>query len=238
MRESVILKRKRGNNMGILERFSQIMSANINALLDKCEDPVKMIDQTLREMNENLAEVKSATASIMAEEKKCKREVDSIQEEISKWENIAKKALMAGNEEDAKVALQKKMDAQTQLETAQKTLDAATANSNKMKQMYNKLSSDIAALNERRSLIKSQVSMAKATEKANKISSLSNTEEAMSAFSRMEEKSQRMLDEAMAHAELNEKPADEADALLDKYAETGSAEVNAELEKLKKEMGL
>ena len=174
----------------------------------------------------------------MAEEKKCKREVDSIQEEISKWENIAKKALMAGTEEDAKVALQKKMDAQAQLETAQKTLDAATANSNKMKQMYNKLSSDIAALNERRSLIKSQVSMAKATEKANKISSLSNTEEAMSAFSRMEEKSQRMLDEAMAHAELNEKPADEADALLDKYAETGSAEVNAELEKLKKEMGL
>ena len=41
------------------------MSANINALLDKCEDPVKMIDQTLREMNENLAEVKSATASIL-----------------------------------------------------------------------------------------------------------------------------------------------------------------------------
>ena len=56
--------------MGGLQRFSQIMSANINALLDKCEDPAKMIDQYLREMNENLAEVKSTTASLMAEEKR------------------------------------------------------------------------------------------------------------------------------------------------------------------------
>ena len=62
--------------MGILSRFSDIMKANINDMLDKCEDPSKMVDQTLRELKEDLAEVKKETAGVMAEEKNCKRRVD------------------------------------------------------------------------------------------------------------------------------------------------------------------
>ena len=54
--------------MGILSRFAKIMEANINDLLDKCEDPAKMVDQTLRDLNENLAEVKKETAGVIAEE--------------------------------------------------------------------------------------------------------------------------------------------------------------------------
>ena len=50
--------------MGILNRFKDIMSANINALLDKCEDPAKMIDQYLRQLKEDLAEVKQETAAV------------------------------------------------------------------------------------------------------------------------------------------------------------------------------
>ena len=49
--------------MGILTRFTDIMKSNINALLDKCEDPAKMIDQTLRDLREDLAEVKKETAN-------------------------------------------------------------------------------------------------------------------------------------------------------------------------------
>ncbi len=224
--------------MGILQRFTQIMSANINALLDKCEDPAKMIDQILREMNENLAEVKTTTASIMAEEKRCQRAVDAALEEKAKWEEVAKKALAAGNEDDAKKALEKKLQVQSGLETAEKTLAAARENTAKMQQMYSKLTSDISELNNRRALIKSQVSMAKATEKANKINDLADSADTMEAFSRMEEKSQRMLDEAMAKAELSEQPKDEAEDLLDKYSGVSSSDVDSELEKLKKEMGM
>lgn len=224
--------------MGVLQRFSQIMSANINALLDKCEDPAKMIDQILREMNENLAEVKSTTASVMAEEKRCQREVDAVIKERDRWEEVAKKALAAGNEADAKQAVQKNLEARSRLETAEKTLAAAKENTAKMQQMYNKLTSDISELNSRRSLIKSQVSMAKATEKANRINDLADSTDTMEAFGRMEEKSQRMLDEAMAKAELSERPKDEAEELLDKYSGVSSSEVDSELEKLKKEMGL
>ena len=54
--------------MAILERFADIIKANINDLLDKCEDPAKMIDQYLRDLTEDLAEVKKETAAVMAEE--------------------------------------------------------------------------------------------------------------------------------------------------------------------------
>ena len=53
--------------MGILTRFKDIMSANVNALLDKAEDPAKMIDQTLLNLRKDLAEVKKETAAVLAE---------------------------------------------------------------------------------------------------------------------------------------------------------------------------
>lgn len=87
--------------MSILSRFKDIMSANINALLDKCEDPAKMIDQYLRQLKEDLAEVKQETAAVMAEEKRTKRLVDDNAAEIAKYTDLAKKALTAGNEGDA-----------------------------------------------------------------------------------------------------------------------------------------
>ena len=68
--------------MGILNRFKDIMSANINAILDKCENPEKMIDEYMRQVVEQLADVKKETAGVMAEEKRCKREVDENAEQI------------------------------------------------------------------------------------------------------------------------------------------------------------
>ena len=64
--------------MGIISRFSDIMASNINALLDKCEDPAKMVDQTLRKLEENLADVKKETAGVMAEEKRAHRELENL----------------------------------------------------------------------------------------------------------------------------------------------------------------
>ena len=60
--------------MGILQRFTDIMSANVNALLDKAEDPAKMVDQYLRDLESDLGKVKAETAAVMAEEKRAERE--------------------------------------------------------------------------------------------------------------------------------------------------------------------
>ena len=108
--------------MGILTRFKDIMSANINALLDKCEDPEKMIDQYMRNLESDLGKVKAETASVMAEETRAKRELDECTEQINKMQAYAEKALKAGNESDARSFLEKKQ----QLATTQAALTQAT----------------------------------------------------------------------------------------------------------------
>jgi len=96
--------------VAILERFGDIIKANINAVIDKMENPSKMIDQYLRDMMEDFAEVKKSTAQVMAEETRAKRQLDDNQAEVAKYAELAKKALKAGNEEDARVFIKKKQD--------------------------------------------------------------------------------------------------------------------------------
>ena len=226
--------------MGILQRFSDIIQANVNAILDKMEDPAKMIDQYLRELADNLAEVKQETAGVMAEEVRTKRLVDENAAEVAKYTDLAKKALQAGNEADAKVFIAKKQ----QLESAGAGLASAYAsaheNAEKMRQMHDKLVSDIETLKSRRETIKAKVAVAKTQQKVNEVSSASDKASgAMSAFDRMEEKADRMLDEANAMSQLNAAPVDEAKALEEKYSAAATdASVDSELEQMKKELGL
>ena len=70
----------------ILKRFGDIMSANINALLDKAEDPEKMIDKYIRDIEEDMRNVKAETAAVMATETKAKRELSECQDEIAKMQ--------------------------------------------------------------------------------------------------------------------------------------------------------
>lgn len=71
--------------MGILSRFGDIIKSNVNDMLDKCEDPAKMVDQYLRNLTENLAEVKKETAGVMAEETRTRRMVEENSAEIAKY---------------------------------------------------------------------------------------------------------------------------------------------------------
>ena len=109
-----------------------------------------------------------------------------------------------------------------------------------MRQMHDKLVSDIETLNSRREAIKAKVAIAKTQDKVNKITSgADKAESALSAFDRMEQKADQMLDRSNAMAELNEKPVSEVENLEAKYAAAdGDAEVDAELARLKAEMGL
>lgn len=226
--------------MAILERFGDIIKANINDLLDKCEDPAKMIDQYLRDLTESLAEVKKETAGVMAEETRAKRMLDDNQKEIQRYTDLAKQALTAGNEGDARVFLGKKQSLTEKAASLQATYDAAHENAQKMRQMHDKLVNDIEELNGRREMVKAKMAVAKTQEKVNKVaSSTDKAAGAMDAFSRMEKKAEQMLDQATAMAELNAEPKDETAALEEKYAsQASSTAVDAELAKLKAELGL
>ena len=193
--------------MGILTRFKDIMSANINALLDKCEDPEKMIDQYMRNLESDLGKVKAETASVMAEETRAKRELDECTEQVNKMQSY----------------------------------EAAAANAAKMRQMHDKLVKDIESLESRKAAIKAKVATAKAQERLNSIgSSVTGANNSMAAFSKMEAKANKMLDEANAMAELNQSQEDsDIDNLAAKYdSAPQDAAVDDELAALKAKMGL
>ena len=225
--------------MGILSRFKNIMAANINTLLDKAEDPAKMIDQTLRNLANDLAAVKKETAGVMAEETRTRREADANIAEVKKNMDLARKALQAGNEDHARVFLNKKNELEAQGVELQKLAEAAQSNAVQMRQMHDKLVKDINALRSRKATIKSNIAVAKATERVHKMgASGSKAEGAMQAFSRFEQQAQERLDRARALSTLNEVPQDEAAALADLYKNGGGAALDDELAALKAEMGL
>lgn len=214
------------------------MKSNINALLDKCEDPAKMVDQTLLDLRKDLADVKKETASVMADEKNAKRKLDENDAEIKKYTTAAQNALKSGNEADAKTLIARKQQLEETRISLQSTYDVAHANAEKMRQMHDKLTNDIESMETRKDAIKGKVATAKAQAHMNKMTSGVNTDASMAAFDRMEAKANKMLDEANAEAELNE-GVHSTDDLADKYASGGNdVSVDDELARMKADLGL
>lgn len=222
------------------------MSVNINAFLDRAEDPEKMIDEYMRDIEADLGKVKAETASVMAAQKRAQRELDEKTEEIAKMQRCAEKALMAGNEGDARAFLAKKSELSASLASLQQNYDLAKANADKMKGMHDKLVKDMSSLQARRAAIKSKMAVAKTQERMNKLGAgaasagAASAGETMSAFDKMEEKANRMLDEAEALSELNAPKDGGIDDLMSKYDDEGgsSSAVDDELAALKAKMGL
>jgi len=223
--------------MGILSRARDILSSNINALMDKAEDPSKMVDEYLRQAKTDLAQVRQETAGVMADEKGAQREVDRLRNLVDEDNTRAQKALKAGAEDDAKVFIKRKQDNSSILVEAEKNLALAADNSEKMRNLHNKLAADIQELERRKNLIKSKAKVAKAQQTVNKFGTNSTKHGgAMGRMSDMEARVDANLDKALAEAELNEGRADEASALEAKYDGSNSASVDDELERMKAEL--
>lgn len=226
--------------MGILTRFKDIMAANINALLDKAEDPEKMIDQYLRNLEDDLGEVKAETASVIAEEKSAKRKLDDCNEEIAKMTEYAKRAVAAGNDDEARQFLNKKAELAEKATVLQQQYDVCADSAAKMREMHDKLEEDIASLKSKRETLKAKAKVAETKKKMSKLGSgLESAGSNLAAFDRMEDKVNKMLDEADAMAELNAEKPDSLEELAKKYesVSTNSA-VDDELAALKAEMGM
>ena len=227
--------------MNIIERIDKIFKANINAILDKAEDPSKMIDETLRELYEDLAEVKDHTAAVMADEKAALRDKQDCELAIAEADNAARNALASGHEDDARKILEKKQQLNSSLTVLEQRYEMAKANSKKMRDAHDKLVNDIQDLNSRKEFIKAKIKTAEAQEKINSMSkgSTVDTSASIEAFERWEAKADKMLDVAMAKAELAEDAGvDTPEDLVKKYSKGSTVEIDAEIAKMKEEMGL
>ena len=225
--------------MSMLSRFADILGANINALLDKAEDPAKMIDQYLVKARKDLADVKQETAAVMAEETRAKRMLDENKAKIAKYQGLAIQALQAGNEGDAKIFLAKKQNLETVGASLETAYAVAHENATKMRQLHDKLTADIAQLEAKKQAIKAKVSIANTQETVNKYTGTADKfDKVMGEFEKMEQKADKMLDIANAKAELEAEPIDEAAAIEAKYQAGMTASVDDELARLKEELGL
>ena len=230
--------------MGILQRFTDIMSANINSLLTGAEEKNagKLLEKYLNDARANLEELKSETSAIIADEMAAARRVNANSEEIAKYDRYAEQAVLAGNDEDAR----KFLDAKSQLTAKKADLEnayqLAKDNSDKMRQMTRKLMDDIASAEGKMVELRAKLSVAEHKEKMDDLMHKVCGRTDMTGFENMMEAVQKRIDSVDAKVALNEELADKMDIkkLEEKYSEKAaevSATVEADLAALKARLG-
>lgn len=216
--------------MGIFSRFTDIINSNINAILDKAEDPEKMVRLIIQEMEETLVEVRTQSAKLIADKKELNRRIERLHRESDDWESKAEIALGKGREDLARAALKEKTGAQEAAATIEVDLEVIEDN-------LAKLSGDIG-------LLQQKLVDAKTRQKALIV-------RGRTAQSRMGVKRQLHdvdIDEAMGRFDRYERRIDDLEGEIEAYDlgqrsladEIGELEndeqVDAELEKLKAKM--
>lgn len=230
--------------MGILSRFGDIMRANINDLLTGAENKnaEKLLNQYLRDAREDYAQVKSETASVMAEEAAAKRRLDEVSDQMARYEKYAQAAVQAGNDADALKFLEAKGQLQPKKEDAEAAYQQAQVNSEHMRQMTKKLLDDIREAESKIGELKAKLRIAESKEKMQQLNEKIGGKSALGNFDSLADSIQKRIDAADAKEALNvELSGDMAmDDLEKKYASAaaGASSAQSELEALKARMGV
>jgi len=201
--------------MGIFTRFRDIVNANINAMLDKAEDPEKMLKLMIREMEDTLVEIKSACAGVMAAGKKIERELEGTRSRADFWEERASLAVTKGRDDLARDALVEKRRYTEKEEVLQRELKEhqvlVAQYQDDMVQLEHKMG---AAREKQRTLVKRHIHAQRQRQAQEEIRRIDNSE-AVYKFEEYENRIERMEAEAdLVNYGRKETIEQELDALI------------------------
>ncbi len=219
--------------MGIFSRTRDIIAANVTDLLDKSEEPAKLIRMIIMEMEETLVEVRASAARTIADKKELQRHIGKLDHLENDWTEKAQLALSKDREDLAKAALvekRKATDMAIQLRTEVDVLDDALRAS---EQDIHKLQKKLTDARARQNALMTRLESA---ENQVKLRTMYNGDKVRNAFSRFDDL-ERRVDEAQGYADALAIGADTPRSLGDEIDALGSVdEVDAELEAMKKAM--
>jgi phage shock protein A len=189
--------------MGIFKRLRDLTMASVNDMLDKAEDPVKMLNQFLRDMEQDIQEAEVAVAKQIAIEKKFKQQYEEAEEMVTKRGEQAMKALEAGNEDLARRTLQDKKEHQERYDEMKRQYDMAKENADRLRGQLSEMKDQFNTMKNKKDLLVARAEAAKAKKQINQAMSGFGGDSASKGFERMNEKVLQLEAEAEASGELN-----------------------------------
>lgn len=214
--------------MGILDRMQRLVRANINDLIDRAEDPEKMIDQILRDMESNIVTARSQVAAMIAQEKELEANTQESRHLANEWGEKAKRAVDAGKDDLAREALRRKRDNQDNADGYEKQHAVQLQTVDRLKSQLQALESKYQQTMAQRDSLVARQRRAKATQKVAEFSSTLSPLDASSELDRMERKIRSGEAQAAALTEMNDTSFDAQFRELD-Y----DVDIEKELEALK-----
>ena len=218
--------------MSIFDRIRDLLSANVNSMLDSAEDPEKMAEEYLRQLNNELYEAKTNVASAMADATKLNTRETQYNVETEQWAAKAEAALRAGNEELAKAALARKVQASKLAAQYKEQSDAQDQQVEALQQALVQLETRIAETKSKKELIVAKKNRAQTQEAIQRAARGIGNANAMDKLDQLEERVDDRLAKADAMAKI------EGDTLENKFRDLErDSEVDSELAELKKKLG-
>ena len=224
--------------MGIFERFRRLVRSNLNDMISKAEDPEKMLNQLITDMNQQLIESKKSVASAIADEKKIERQMNQSQEQSQEWERKAKLAVRAGKDDLAKEALNRKREMEQYAQEYQEQLEQQHASVEKLKSSLRGLQQKIEEAQRKKNLLVARSKRAEAQKKLQStLSGMSDTS-AFEAFDQMSKKMDQLEAENEAMEELDDFSQEQDMDQKFEALESGGGDADRMLDNLKSRMSI
>ena len=188
--------------MGFFDRLSRLLRANANDLISKAEDPVKILDQSVEDMQNDLVKLRQAVATAIASQKRIANQAEQAETQSKTWYERAELALKKGEEDLAREALSRRKTYQDSATSLTNQLNSQAGQVDTLKRSLVALEGKIAEAKTKKDMLKARAQAAQAQVQLQSAVGNLNTNTSMAAFERMEEKVEALEAKSQAAAEL------------------------------------